>query len=333
MAFMKPPPHRRPSSAQKPWTEDQAKDQPLFSVVIPVFNSQHTIEATVRSVLAQTERDFELLLVDDGSTDASLQHMRAAQRGDDRIRIVRGANQGVSATRNRGVSRTRGRLIAFLDADDLWDPCKLQRHAEVHAQDPLLDVSFAGVAFMAPEATGLEMSSTHSTVPAGTLSVADLLAENPVCTASNLVATRACLEAIGGFRADMRFAEDQEWLARAAACGRSIRGLDEILVGYRTSPDGLSSRLDQMLAGWRAFASSHGDRVDLRRAEAVYCRHLARRALRGGHGPFEALHYALRGMALSTDAFFNDPRRGGLTLASAALRPILPRPLRARLFA
>ena len=333
MAFMKPQPHRRASNAQRPSTDDHARDQPLFSVVIPVFNSQDTIEATVHSVLAQTEQDFELLLIDDGSTDGSLKHMRTAQRGDDRIRIVQGANRGVSTTRNRGVSRARGRLVAFLDSDDLWDPRKLQRHAQAHAHDPLLDISFAGVAFMDPHAIGLEASSTHSTVPAGALTVADLLAENPVCTASNLVATRACLEVIGGFRADMRFAEDQEWLARAAASGRSIRGLDEILVGYRTSPAGLSSRLDLMLAGWRGFASGHADRVDLRRAEAVYCRHLARRALRGGHGPFEALHYALRGMALSTNAFFTDPRRGGLTLASAALRPILPRPLRARLFA
>lgn len=333
MAFMKTPPHRRPSGAVEAWAEDQGEDQPLFSVVIPVFNSQDTIEATIRSVLAQTEQDFELLLVDDGSTDGSLHRMRTAQLSDDRIRIVQGANRGVSTARNRGVSRARGRLIAFLDADDLWDPRKLQRHAEAHARDPQLDISFARIAFIAPRAIGLEASSTHSTVPARALSVADLLAENPVCTASNLVATRACLEAVGGFRADMRFAEDQEWLARAAAGGRTIRGLDVILVGYRTSPAGLSSRLDLMLAGWRGFASSHGDLVDLRRAEAVYCRHLARRALRGGHGPFEALHYALRGMALSTAAFFNDPRRGGLTLASAALRPFLPHPLRARLFA
>ena len=89
-----------------------------FSVVIPLYNKAHYIEATIRSVLNQTCTDYEVVVVDDGSTDDSL--MLARRYESDRVRVISQENQGVSVARNTGIEHARGKFIAFLDADDQW---------------------------------------------------------------------------------------------------------------------------------------------------------------------------------------------------------------------
>ena len=102
----------------------------FFSVVIPLYNKEKYIQRAIKSVLAQTVQDFELIIVDDGSTDGSYE--AANKIKDPRIRIIRQENRGVSAARNRGVSEAKYNWVAFLDADDEWLPeflnaiCKLQ---------------------------------------------------------------------------------------------------------------------------------------------------------------------------------------------------------------
>ena len=96
----------------------------MISVVIPLYNKEHQIAETLRSVLEQTFQDFEVVIVDDGSTDKSSEE--ALKIRDPRIRFVRQENAGVSAARNRGIEEARFDLIAFLDADDRWKPEYLQ---------------------------------------------------------------------------------------------------------------------------------------------------------------------------------------------------------------
>lgn len=96
----------------------------FFSVVIPLYNKEHMIKRTINSVLAQTFTNFEIVIVDDGSTDGSISIIRDSF-DDSRIKIVRQVNQGVSVARNTGVEVSRGEYIAFLDADDEWLPSYL----------------------------------------------------------------------------------------------------------------------------------------------------------------------------------------------------------------
>ena len=99
----------------------------FFSVVIPLYNKANYIENTLKSVLDQTFTDYEIIVINDGSTDESEAVVR--QFNDKRIQIFHQKNQGVSVTRNLGIEKSTGKLIAFLDADDYWLPNHLQELA------------------------------------------------------------------------------------------------------------------------------------------------------------------------------------------------------------
>lgn len=91
----------------------------MISIIIPLYNKEKTIVRTLRSILAQNVNDYEIIIVDDGSTDNSLNQVKTVV--DDRIRIIGQKNAGVSAARNRGIQEAKGDYIGFIDADDVWD--------------------------------------------------------------------------------------------------------------------------------------------------------------------------------------------------------------------
>ncbi len=107
----------------------------IVSVVIPAFNASLHLESALESVLAQTAAPLEVIVMDDGSTDDTV---AMAERFG--VRVERHGHAGISATRNRGVNAARGGLIAFLDADDVWLPDKLERQLEVFAAQPDLEL-------------------------------------------------------------------------------------------------------------------------------------------------------------------------------------------------
>ncbi|MGD9058428.1 MAG: glycosyltransferase [Desulfobacterales bacterium] len=112
---------------------DKSTKKPLVSVIIPTYNRDWIVKEAIESVLAQDFSDYELIVVDDGSDDRTPEILAAYE---DPITVIRQSNRGVSAARNRGIAAATGRLIAFLDSDDLWLPQKLSAQVNFFAENP-----------------------------------------------------------------------------------------------------------------------------------------------------------------------------------------------------
>lgn len=305
-----------------------------ISVVMPVYNAAATLPATIAAVLAQDLPAFELIAIDDGSTDHSLDILLQHAAQDPRMRVLSRTNGGVSTARNLGVETATAPLIAFLDADDLWDAGKLSAHVALHRAQPDLVASYARIAFIDTVADGLDGARTLSSLVPNPLQLIAVLGENPVCTASNLVVRRDAFLGCGGFDPQLGFAEDQELVARMVALGGAVAGIDAVLTGYRLSVMGLSMDLDRMHAGWREVVARHlRDPRARARLEALYYRYLARRALRSGGRAGLALRYVTLGLRQDVRGFLDEPRRSLATIAAALVAPVLPTRLRLRLFA
>lgn len=124
---------------------------PKISVVMPVYNGERYVESAIRSVMAQTFGDWELIVVDDGSGDHTCAMVEALAAEDGRIRLVgNGANLGAARTRNRGMALCRGDYIALLDGDDLWRPEKLERQLAL-AEETGADIVYCAYGIVGPD--------------------------------------------------------------------------------------------------------------------------------------------------------------------------------------
>lgn len=315
-----------------PEGRDEAR-RPLVSVIMPARNAASTIEASLASVLLQDCEDWELIVINDGSTDETREIVDILARRDNRVRCIDGRSRGVSAARNLGVRHAQAALVAFLDADDVWLADKLSAHLAHFARDSRLGLSFDRIAFADGEGqpTGVE-----STRHVRGLEVGEFLAENPACTASTVVLRRELFNQVGGFDEGMRFAEDLELIVRIRACTRyRVEGLRQIHTVYRASTSGASSDLAAMQAGWEALI----DKVRTyapglvaaryRSAKAIHLRYLARRCVRLGLPSRSGMALFAAAVASSPLALLKQPRRTLGTLALLLITLLLPRPIRA----
>lgn len=183
---------------------------PSISVVVPAYNSERFIAATLASILAQTRGADEVIVVDDGSTDGT-PAVLAGFKGE--LRVVRQANRGHSGAMNRGFAEARGDYVARCDADDLWEPTKLERQAEAVARHPEIDLAFTGAEtfgaqrarFLAPPGSGLLEPRALAR---------SLYRHNYVCAPSALM-SRRLYERVGPFSERIDVAEDYDYWLRA----------------------------------------------------------------------------------------------------------------------
>jgi glycosyltransferase involved in cell wall biosynthesis len=165
--------------------------RPQISVVMPVYNVEAYVAEAIASVLAQSHADFELIVVDDGGSDAS---MAICQGFDDpRIRIVHQENRGLAGARNSGIAAARGEYVALLDSDDRWHKDKLLFHIIHLDNSPDVDVSFSGSHFIDANGTRLRQAQRPKLYQ---VSAADIFCRNPVGNGSAPVIRRAALDAI-----------------------------------------------------------------------------------------------------------------------------------------
>lgn len=296
---------------------------PRFSIIMPFHAASETIVETLESLQGQTFGDWEVICVNDRSPDGTDLIVAEFAARDPRIRLVSSPGTGPSIARNHAASLASGTLLAFCDADDLWVADKLKQLDRHFAR---LGVSgiYGRIGFFNRSP---EDCRTQSTVPVGSLTIAQLLAENPVCTMSNLTLRRDDFLAVGGLDREAMHNEDLELLIRLVGQGYPVEGVDELQVWYRTAPTGLSANLEAMRKG-RERALKTAERFGVHvtpQAEAVYMRYLARRALRLDTNPKEAWSYTMAGLTKSPFAFLL-PARRGLVTAVASILAILMTP-------
>ena len=304
---------------------------PCVSVIIPAYKAASTLARTLQSVQAQSFRDWEVVLVDDGSPDDGAAIAEGFAAADARIRVIRQENGGVSRARNRAVAESRGEILAFMDADDLWEPDKLALHVQQMRLNPALGMSWAQIRFLYPDGSPTAVISNR---PVRGVGARDLLAENMACTMSNLVARRRTFDQVGGFDETLDFDEDKDWMFRVWAAGIAIEGIDRVLTGYRTSARGLASDLGHMEREWLAYVARaraiapEAVNAAFHDAQAIFLRNLARRALRLREASREALPLFLRALRASPRGMLVEPRRSAMTGAAALIAWAAPGPLR-----
>lgn len=308
---------------------------PRISILIPCYDAADTLPATFEMLSAQCFSQWEAICINDGSTDGTQAILNHAASRDPRIRVFSQPNAGPAIARNLAARMAQGEILAFLDADDLWQPDRLTRLIQHFDGSQAPDAVFGKTAFFTTDPT---RPGSHSTVPIRPLTVETLLGENPVCTMSNIAVTTSAFAKTGGFDSRMAHAEDLDWLIRLVATGAVVSGDAGIVTCYRASTGGLSANLEAMHHGWRRAVRT-ACQIDpwitpqqVRDAEAIHLRYLGRRALRMDAPPRIARCLVQRALQCSARAFFSSPRRGFLTLTGALLAPILPGTLRRAVF-
>jgi glycosyltransferase involved in cell wall biosynthesis len=185
---------------------------PLISVIIPVFNGEKTIKETINSVLEQTFSDFEIIVIDDGSKDSTVNVLESIS--DSRLKVFSYPNGGVSVSRDRGLSHASGDFIAFLDADDLWTPDKLEAQFNALQANPQAAVAYSWVNYITQSG---EFFRLGNHVNANGDVYERMLIQNLVENGSNFLIRRQALIEVGGFNPALTPAEDWDMGLRLAA--------------------------------------------------------------------------------------------------------------------
>jgi len=304
---------------------------PMLSVVVPAYNCRKYIRATALSALNQTLRDLELIIVNDGSTDDTLQviSVLADELRDPRLIIIDGPNRGVSSARNTGIERARGRYIGLLDNDDLWHPEKAERQIAAMEADSTIGMTFSYSECIDEQEKPFWMLVPKKSEPTCRDSIRDCQLGN----GSNPILRRECFERAGMFDVELSECADYEMWCRVAY----LSGLRTVLVPrpltiYRIHPDSMSFNLsftedaDRTMLKlralmpdipWYVFREGHAEHYVIQARRFAY------------RNPPLARRYFRSALWICPWLFFYDPRSSLSVFASL----LLPKAVWAKLLA
>ena len=283
---------------------DRSGEPGLVSVIIAAYNAAPYIEETLASAQAQTWRNLEIIVVDDGSTDDTMGLVARLAARDERIRLLRQRNRGVAAARNRAMAVARGEYFAPLDADDLWAPTKLERQIQrLEDTGSETGLVYCGWIWLDAEGRYLDRSPTWQVEGRALEKLTEI---NFVGNASIPLFRRSCYERHGGYDSRLRDlaaqgCEDWDLLLRIAE-HHPVASVPEILVGYRRLPTSMSSSCRAMWrSGCRTIAELAARQPTLppavlRRSHSQLALHLAGISFWSGRR-WEACLWALRAKA------------------------------------
>ncbi|MEH6722317.1 MAG: glycosyltransferase family A protein [Qipengyuania sp.] len=304
---------------------------PRMSVVMPVYNVEAYIAEAIQSVLDQTFEDFELIIVDDGGQDGSMDLARSFD--DSRIRIVPQENRGLAGARNTGIAEAQAPYIALLDSDDRWHQDKLMLHF-VHLQaNPKIGVSYAGSRMIDEHGAAMSVAMRPKLTD---VTARDILCRNPIGNGSAPVLRRTALDRAAfphpqertrtcWFDESFRQSEDIElWVRLASQHGVSFEGIEGLLTDYRIIGGALSANVVKQYLSWSRMldiardnapelVAKHGDA-----ARAYQLRYLARRSVQLGNVDL-ANDLISRAASLAPRIFLEEPVKSTVTWGAIKL--------------
>ncbi len=302
-----------------------------ITVVTPAYNVARYLGATIDSLLAQTHRDWRLVLVDDGSTDGT--EAVAARFDDPRIRVLRQRNAGVSAARNRGIGEIDGAAVMFLDGDDWLAPDALARLAGTLDAAPDAIAAYGAFCFVSEDGRTRAGAKTGP-FPSGDI-LETLLVENLFANGGHLLIRAEAVRAAVGFRGDIAYGEDWEFWCRLALAGRfaTVPGGAPLLFVRRRGGGALLRMASEPRAFRPCMTAIFGNSALIarlgaarttalrRQAEAENCWIIGRELIRHGRRG-EGVGWLRRSVRERPSA------RRAVLLAAAHLLPLLPPGLR-----
>ncbi|MBW4532799.1 MAG: glycosyltransferase [Pleurocapsa minor HA4230-MV1] len=216
---------------------------PIISVIIPAYNSELTIKETIESVQKQTFTDFEIIVIDDGSQDGTIELVKSLVKLEPRLKIFCYENAGVAVARNRGIELAQGEFISLLDADDLWTPNKLELQLKA-----LKDYPKAGVAYSWTN----PIDEQGKILFLGTRPVwegnvyGELLQTNFLSNGSNILVRREAIKSIHGFPTDFPVASDWDFYLKLAFKW-SFAVVPQYQILYRQRLNSMSSNIEALM--------------------------------------------------------------------------------------
>ena len=306
------------------------------SIIVPAFNTAATLPDTLRALLNQSYANFEIIIVDDGSSDDTAS-IAASFASDARVRVIRQANRGLAGARNTGIAAARGEVIGFCDADDIWLPEKLALHVAHLAGNPQVGISYSGSALMNDDGA---LTGGAQRPRLRNIDSALIFKRNPIGNGSAVVLRRAVFDQIAYrprserardwyFDETFRQSEDIEcWLRIALSTDWVFEGVAPLLTHYRISRGGLSAATDRQLAAWERMVEKLAPlnpaffEVNTAAARAYQLRYLSRRAISDLDGG-RALALSRGWLAQSRLPLIEEPSKSLVTLAAAGVLALL----------
>jgi glycosyltransferase involved in cell wall biosynthesis len=231
--------------------------QELVTVVIPAYNAGKYIAETIGSVLSQSYRNIEIIVVDDGSSDRTAEIARS-YASDPRLSVFTQKNAGVSAARNFGLSLAKGKYIAFLDADDVWLPDNIQHKAAMLEADEGIGLVHSDLAIIddSSKLTGETMHGEEGDILEGLLEWRGCQVPGP----SSILTRTDLIKKLGGFDTALSNSADQDLFIRLSSVAR-VRRIKKVLLYYRKHPANMHRNIalmekDELLVYSKAKESS-----------------------------------------------------------------------------
>ncbi len=325
-----------------------AARSPQVSVVIPMYNVGKYITRCINSVLQQSYSDFEIICVDDGCSDNTLQRLGAFT--DPRIKLIRQANRGLAGARNSGINQAQGQYIALLDADDFWHKDKLKMHLEHLQQNSDVGISYCPSLFVDEEDNPLGIGQFPKLK---NITQRDIFCRNPIGNGSAPVIRKAMLidydkglnkqvstreeqtaadnRRIEYFNEQLKQSEDIEfWTRLCLNSAWKFEGIAQPLTYYRVNNNGLSSNIEAQFASWKTAMGfnrqQHPKLFELyfELAKAYQYRYFARRAIQSEDSQ-RAWFYIKEALKTNPRIVLQEPARTINTLLCAVLIKVLPR--------